>query len=75
MEGLELLYDSTRDVARASFSSGCVGSLLGASLATYRGHDLYMYSVGMGSNFFMIAAAIMSVEKVSVYNVATWWIK
>ena len=42
-----------------------VGACCGAVLSVYRGQDLYMYSVGMGSNFFMVTAAIFGFEKVA----------
>ena len=55
---------SSQEVAQASFAGAGLGSLCGATLATYRGHDVYMYSVGMGCNFFMVTAAILGFEKV-----------
>jgi hypothetical protein len=39
-----------------------VGSAYGAMLATYRGHVVSFYSVSMGANFMICAAAIQYAE-------------
>jgi len=57
--------DSARDITTLSAAAGSVGATYGGLLAVFRGHSVPLYSVSMGANFFLLAAAISGAEKIT----------